>query len=635
MNLDILFDESVPFESTKLEILEKVINSQLSGHPAQMKEARLITERLTSQTQLWLHTQSIVQNSRDTKTIFFILSHLTEEISKKWFLLSIDQSTNLRNFIASLVFKWSSETPTNDSKLCLGKANSALVEIVKREWRTSWKTAISDIVQSSFQSQNVCSNNLVILRELSQEIFDSSKKQMTSNEINELKENFANEFKTVYQICEHVLRAYIQNPAAVGCDLAKSCLKTLHSFLGWMPSYYILMTDLMDSLLSPLLVEKRLIISVIKCFEEIFGLDFISLELSPEEQDKLQQKILGTFKIMIEQMSKLLPNSSFEREHRILMTQQQKNLNFFIILGQSLTSTLSVFYRTHLKWLVNWLPSQQQYLFEIIEILTSGLRCIASYTEVKEPSLFKTCVEFWLFYSKFLSQIKPTPSIINIYDPVQEIFTNLELPMNQVIVFLMLRTPKPQEVLIITDEDGLPRREELTNTENLLLYEQVREILRIFAYSHCGLVSNIIMSKVEKQSDGSEWSFENISALSFATGCLAELKSLEEEKSLLIFVLKSLLQLCASKKSTDEKAVIASNIMHIVSQNTRFLKSFPDFLITVARKLVEFAGERFPGVPEMACNILLKLAKELGRELVSRNNTTTIKGSIEQERFVE
>ena len=36
---------------------------------------------------------------------------------------------------------------------------------------------------------------------------------------------------------------------------------------------------------------------------------------------------------------------------------------------------------------------------------------------------------------------------------------------------------KPQEVLIVIDENGNPQREELSNTENNSLYESLKELM--------------------------------------------------------------------------------------------------------------------------------------------------------------
>ena len=81
---------------------------------------------------------------------------------------------SIKDFTAGYIFKL---VEANDKmkKTLLSKANSILVEIIKKEWNGTWKSAIKDIVQSSYQSQDICENNLLILKELSQDIFDFSK----------------------------------------------------------------------------------------------------------------------------------------------------------------------------------------------------------------------------------------------------------------------------------------------------------------------------------------------------------------------------------------------------------------------------------------------------------------------------
>lgn len=46
------------------------------------------------------------------------------------------------------------------------------------------------------------------------------------------------------------------------------------------------------------------------------------------------------------------------------------------------------------------------------------------------------------------------------------------------------------------------------------------------------------------------------------------------------------------------------------------MQGYWEFLVTVTKKLIEFTSEKFPGVAEMACNTLLKLAKNLKSEYV-------------------
>jgi len=116
--------------------------------------------------------------------------------------------------------------------------------------------------------------------------------------------------------------------------------------------------------------------------------------------------------------------------------------------------------------------------------------------------------------------------------------------------------------------------------------------------------------------DGKEWSFDNLNSLSWAIGLISGIISIEEEKSFLIYVIRVLLNLCEQKKGKENKAVVASNIMYVVGQYPRFLKTNWNFLKTVVKKLFEFMHEDYKGIMEMAINTFLKIAKTCKEEFV-------------------
>lgn len=57
---------------------------------------------------------------------------------------------------------------------------------------------------------------------------------------------------------------------------------------------------------------------------------------------------------------------------------------------------------------------------------------------------------------------------------------------------------KPQEVLINIDENGMPYKEELTNTENNAMYELLRELLINLAKLNWNSTKDIIVQKLDK-----------------------------------------------------------------------------------------------------------------------------------------
>lgn len=65
------------------------------------------------------------------------------------------------------------------------------LQILKQEWPKHWPTFISDIVGASRTSESLCQNNMVILKLLSEEVFDFSSGQMTQVKAKHLKDRSA------------------------------------------------------------------------------------------------------------------------------------------------------------------------------------------------------------------------------------------------------------------------------------------------------------------------------------------------------------------------------------------------------------------------------------------------------------
>jgi exportin-1 len=127
-------------------------------------------------------------------------------MQQKWLALPEDQRISLKNYIVDLILKYSSvESLSKPLHNILSKCNSILVQIVKYEWNTSWRSFINDICESSTKDMNICENNFYILKMLSEEIFDHSKNQMTQHQILELKTQMNADFTTIFELCKLIL----------------------------------------------------------------------------------------------------------------------------------------------------------------------------------------------------------------------------------------------------------------------------------------------------------------------------------------------------------------------------------------------------------------------------------------------
>ena len=172
-------------------------------------------------------------------------------------------------------------------------------------------------------------------------------------------------------------------------------------------------------------------------------------------------------------------------------------------------------------------------------------------------------------------------------------------------------------MLIVENEEGEIVRQFMKESDTIVLYKQMRELLVYLTHLDVQDTENILTEKLAKQVDGSEWSWQNLNTLCWAIGSISgamsaytvahlfRLRQLtaifnsiadeETEKRFLVTVIKDLLGLCEIKRGKDNKAVVASDIMYIVGQYPRFLKAHWKFLKTVVNKLFEFMHETHEG----------------------------------------
>ena len=85
---------------------------------------------------------------------------------------------------------------------------------------------------------------MVILRLLSEEIFDFSAEQMTQAKIKNLKNQLGDEFSEIFKLCCEVLEE------AQKTSLIRATLETLLRFLNWIPLGYIFETSIIDLLIT-------------------------------------------------------------------------------------------------------------------------------------------------------------------------------------------------------------------------------------------------------------------------------------------------------------------------------------------------------------------------------------------------
>ncbi|KAL7509280.1 hypothetical protein ACHAXN_006343 [Cyclotella atomus] len=538
-----------------------------------------------------------------------------DAILERWKVLPPEQREGIKTYIVGKVIQISSsEESLTKERVFIAKLNLTLVQILKQEWPHNWPSFIPDLVGSSKTSEILCENNMQILKLLSEEVFDFSKDQMVTEKVKKLKESLNSEFAAVYHLCEFILE-HSQRPS-----LLRVTLQTLQRFLTWIPLGFIFQTQLIDVLLNKFFVEPMFRNDTLDCLTEVGSLT----DLEPE-YDPLFCKLFTGF------LGRLSTVFSPETD----LTQPFENgTDDDCIFIQRLALFLSGFLKAHLKVLET--PDTQQALITGLFYLTpdtqqaliTGLFYLVRVSEVDDVEIFRICLEAWhmlafdLYQSENESRFKQTGSLgaLNL-NGNDNSAANRKYMYGPVLTgvrrVMIAKMAKPEEVLIVEDENGDIVRETTKDTDVIAQYKTMRETLVYLTHLNGDDTEQIMLSKLTAQVDRTEWSWNNLNTLCWAIGSISGAMTEDEEKRFLVTVIKDLLGLCESVRGKDNKAVIASNIMYVVGQYPRFLKAHWKFLKTVVNKLFEFMHESHPGVQDMACDTFLKIAVKCKRKFVT------------------
>lgn len=507
----------------------------------------------------------------------------------------------MRNFIIEICITWCNDDFTfRSQRPLINKVNLTLVQILKQEWPSNWPNFITEIVSSSRTGLNVCENNMNILRLLSEEIFDFSSEQMTGVKAENLKKQMCDEFSEIYQLCIDVL----QNAAHPSLILAT--LLSILRYIPWVPLQFIFDTPITELLLSRFLCLPEFRNVTLKCLTEI-----TSLKTSSYEKTQLE-----IFNRAVSTIREIIPiETNFMEAYESANSADQE---FIQNLAIFLTSFLSNF----LSLVEN--QGDKSFLLEVHVYVTK-------ISEIEEREIFKICLDYW---SRFVLELFQEVSNVVISDitrprtgDVNQSFTKSALAsevlglyplrkhgyseiLSRLCVIMIEKMVRPEEILIVENDEGEIVRETVRESDTITLYKSMREMLVYLTHLDVGNTERIMITMLEKQREESEWSWNSLNTLCWAIGSISGAMDGEMEKVFLIQVIRELLSLTERKKEKDDKAVVASNVMYIVGQYPRFLKSSWRLLKTVVKKLFEFMHDGYEGIQDMACNTFSKIAQK-------------------------
>ncbi|VDP49142.1 unnamed protein product [Schistosoma mattheei] len=538
--------------SQRLDIglLDRVVNCMYHEAGDQQKIAEKVLNTLKEHPDAWMRVDSILEFSSNQETKYFALQILEALIKTRWKVLARPQCE---------VHRWF-DNPNIVQFGALGVGKDVSRQILKHEWPNNWSTFISDIVGASKTNESLCQNNMVILRLLSEEVFDFSLGQMTQTKAKHLKDSMCQQFSLIFQLCQYVLEN------SQNASLVVSTLETLLRFMHWIPLGYIFETNLIQTLVFKFFNVPLFRNITLKCLAEI--------------ETRLKE--------------------AYERGSND---------------EQNFIQNLAIFYTTFLKGHSSLVEKP-----ELIWKLQDAYAYLLMLSEVEEREIFKICLEYWNILVSDLYRESLTTTVVGTLaeSTTGEGRSKQYAPILSKLRRIMIsRMARPEEVLVVENEHGEVVREFMKDTDSLNLYKSMRETLVYLTHLDYSDTKKIMIEKLQHQVDGREWSWHNLNTLCWAIGSISGAMQEDDERSFLVIVIRDLLGLCEQKRGKDNKAIVASNIMYVVGQYPRFLRAHWRFLKTVITKLFEFMHETHEGVQDMACDTFIKIAQKCRRQLVT------------------
>lgn len=597
-----------------IDLFDRVVNAFYTGGDADRDTAQRVLREFQDHPELWKRSGEILETSQNPQLKYIALQVLDKLITSQWKLLPQEQRLGIRNFIVNMIIALcEDETQFVRERLLIGKFDLVLVQILKKDWPADWPNFVPELVASSRVSFNVCENNMVILKLLSEEIFDYSSEKMTHAKAKNLKATLSNEFLEIFKLCYEVLDK-AEKPL-----LLAATLECLLRYLHWIPLGYIFQTDLLDLLSRRFLQAEATRLVALKCLTEVSAVD----------APKYEAQLATVFLSLLEHISGIiLPSVDLREMYKTASSADQAFLQDF-----------AMFLSTHLGQHCEFLEQNK----ELQPVLLMANEYVLLLSRIQDTELFKTCLDYWLKLASGLyaevqklpqtelsplaqlnygqalltSQGAPNPAMLLKFPLRRNIYVEVLLKLRVIAIELMAR---PQEVLIVENDEGEIVRVFVEESDTITLYKLTRELLVYLTHLDVEDTERIMLDKLVKQIDGLEWSWHNINTLCWAIGLILGTMNEDMERRFLVTVIKDLLALTDMKRGKSNKAVVASNIMYIVGQYPRFLKAHWKFLKTVVNKLFEFMHETHEGVQDMACDTFIKITRKCSRHFVVTHN---------------
>jgi len=580
-------------EDFDVELFDRVVESFYTPEDAEHKRAQEVLMAFRDHPDSWARVSSIMQESKDTKAKVFSLQVLERTVKIRWSMLGDGQKESVRGYVINQIVTYIEQRKKEkvDERI-LQKLNQILVEILKREWPQQWAMLIMELLEASSKDFVLCINTFRVLEQFCDDIYNFPK-SMVRARAEELRREMGKHLNATYTLGYAILDKMSKGEVAVPKELVEATLSIVLKIVPEMEKNAERDAELTD-----------VVCRYIDTEFSTAAIQILSVVLEKEVEEKDREVKNEMAKRVFVSMSAFA--EKYVREFELAYKGALKE-HYGRLIEKD---------RMLIKKIVLYFSKAYEYgkQMEVMGCNTvEPLEVLLEISKVNEFEIFRLCTEFWhkLVRELFLEfPFSPAP----VRQPAGLRRGRYSAILPKLARVLIEQMPRPEEVLITENENGEVVMERLSETEYIVHYTEVKETLFNIASIVSGGLGHFLQSEAE-QLFGIEWSRERASKIAWAIGAISESMSVTDEKDFLIKIVTVFLKLCERKSDPGDRAIIASCLMYIISQNPRFLQAHWTFLSIITQKIVEFMSERVEGVAEMACDIFVIIMTKCGKEM--------------------
>jgi exportin-1 len=572
-------------ESDLVEVIKNNLNILYnSKEPREKWESQKILTDVQNKQDIWKIVPLLI-NSNESTLAFFGIQILENAVFYNWKSILDQEREFLLNYVWQTILKKymyldrDEKLDYNSNKIiCL------LAKLIISSEKNYFFSFFENIIKCTDLSRLVCEKNLFIASVLLEEFFSGSNYIFRQNIFLE-KKKISFLIEELKLLCKFILK---QNIFILNTQL--NLLSTVFKILT-----YLKLTRFKNWLVD----EKLLASTIFLCFEKNIRnqtLDFL-LELNKtSNKDTLVFSALFLENFLLHQQEIFPFSKSYGKMFKDLDQESKDYIMKIVFL-------LSKTYKNSLK-------TKFFYILIDFDLFLSASQFMIKISCIAQNEIFKASLEWWNFF--FLNK--------NFYENSLSLKKFIDENLLELIVLMIVRMAKPEEVLIRENDNGHLIRIQLAETESHEMYEKTKNILNNLCMDNYKIIRKVILEKLSMQFKKKNWNRKLLNSLCWSVGAISGSMKEEEEKKFIVLIIKDLLYLCELKKGRDNKAIIASNIMFVVGKYPRFLSSHWKFLKTVISKLFEFMLEDHPGIKDMACDTFRTICTECYQIIIHRKS---------------